>query len=147
MSRVFALLDDFAIARARCPHASVRAATIASEFVNDTPAIRRRSRTPMRRRHVGRSAVWLQLLARSEEGPAGCGDDETGRGRVPAGQGCGDRQVRRRMQSAALSKGSVGCSFWTLPPDDPGERRRVVLRGDDREHVGRAREHHGRLGR
>ncbi|AKU98235.1 hypothetical protein AKJ09_04899 [Labilithrix luteola] len=40
-----------------------------------------------------------------------CGPDE----------GCGVDRCVDACQSAALSKGSIGCSFWTLPPDDPTE--------------------------
>ncbi|OJY27864.1 MAG: hypothetical protein BGO98_42190 [Myxococcales bacterium 68-20] len=49
----------------------------------------------------------------------GCGDDE---GQVvaecPAGQGCGIDKCVDACTSAALSKGSMGCSFWMLPPDE-----------------------------
>ncbi len=34
-------------------------------------------------------------------------------------QGCGIDKCIDACESAALSKGSMGCSFWTLPPDDP----------------------------
>lgn len=34
-------------------------------------------------------------------------------------QGCGVDSCVDACRSAELSKGSVGCSFWTLPPDDP----------------------------
>jgi hypothetical protein len=48
-----------------------------------------------------------------------CGDEED---RVVAecqtGQGCGIDSCVNACESAALSKGSTGCSFWTLPPDD-----------------------------
>ncbi|MBX3187272.1 MAG: IgGFc-binding protein [Labilithrix sp.] len=43
-----------------------------------------------------------------EEIVATCGPD----------QGCGVETCVDACASAALSKGSVGCSFWTLPPDD-----------------------------
>ena len=33
-------------------------------------------------------------------------------------QGCGIDHCIDACESAALSKGSIGCSFWTLPPDD-----------------------------
>lgn len=33
-------------------------------------------------------------------------------------QGCGGGACVDACESARLSKGSVGCSFWTLPPDD-----------------------------
>ncbi len=33
-------------------------------------------------------------------------------------QGCGIDTCIDACESAALSKGSIGCSFWTLPPDD-----------------------------
>ncbi|AKV04755.1 hypothetical protein AKJ09_11418 [Labilithrix luteola] len=33
-------------------------------------------------------------------------------------QGCGDGRCLDACESAKLSKGSIGCSFWTLPPDD-----------------------------
>lgn len=36
----------------------------------------------------------------------------------PVGQGCGIDKCVDACTSAALSKGSTGCSFWTLPPDD-----------------------------
>ena len=48
-----------------------------------------------------------------------CGDEED---RIvaecPTGQGCGNDSCVNACESAALSKGSTGCSFWTLPPDD-----------------------------
>ncbi|MBX3224755.1 MAG: IgGFc-binding protein [Labilithrix sp.] len=44
----------------------------------------------------------------TEETIATCGPD----------QGCGIDKCVDACQAAALSKGSVGCSFWTLPPDD-----------------------------
>ena len=44
----------------------------------------------------------------AEETIATCGPDE----------GCGIDRCVDACQAAALSKGSVGCSFWTLPPDD-----------------------------
>jgi IgGFc binding protein len=43
-----------------------------------------------------------------EEAVATCGPDE----------GCGIGKCVDACQAAELSKGSVGCSFWTLPPDD-----------------------------
>ena len=36
----------------------------------------------------------------------------------PEDKGCGGGQCVDPCESARLSKGSVGCSFWTLPPDD-----------------------------
>ncbi len=49
----------------------------------------------------------------------GCDIDE---GRVlaecPVGKGCGVDTCVDACESARLSKGSIGCSFWTLPPDD-----------------------------
>ncbi len=36
----------------------------------------------------------------------------------PQGKGCGIDTCVDACSSAALSKGSIGCSFWTLPPDD-----------------------------
>ncbi|MDB4939346.1 MAG: hypothetical protein JWP87_6318 [Labilithrix sp.] len=36
----------------------------------------------------------------------------------PPDQGCGIDKCVDACQAAELSKGSVGCSFWTLPPDD-----------------------------
>ena len=36
----------------------------------------------------------------------------------PEGTGCGVNTCVDACTSAALSKGSIGCSFWTLPPDD-----------------------------
>ncbi|MBX3215809.1 MAG: IgGFc-binding protein [Labilithrix sp.] len=49
----------------------------------------------------------------------GCGDDE---GQVvaecPVGQGCGVDTCVDACRSAELSKGSMGCSFWMLPPDE-----------------------------
>ena len=36
-------------------------------------------------------------------------------------QGCGVDKCVDACSSAELSKGSVGCSFWTLPPDDSQE--------------------------
>ncbi|AKU97347.1 hypothetical protein AKJ09_04011 [Labilithrix luteola] len=36
----------------------------------------------------------------------------------PPGQGCGIDDCVDACSSAALSKGSIGCSFWTVPPDD-----------------------------
>src|SRR3954468_14755333 len=36
-------------------------------------------------------------------------------------QGCGVDSCVDACRSAELSKGSVGCSFWTLPPDDAQE--------------------------
>src|SRR4051812_5366903 len=49
----------------------------------------------------------------------GCGTDE---GDVvaecPVGKGCGIDTCVDACTSAAMSKGSAGCSFWTLPADD-----------------------------
>ena len=36
-----------------------------------------------------------------------------------ADQGCGVDKCVDACRSAELSKGSVGCSFWTVPPDSP----------------------------
>ncbi len=44
----------------------------------------------------------------TEETVATCGPD----------QGCGIDRCIDACQAAALSKGSTGCSFWTVPPDD-----------------------------
>ncbi|WP_146648552.1 IgGFc-binding protein [Labilithrix luteola] len=41
----------------------------------------------------------------------------------PAEQGCGDGKCVDACESAKLSKGSIGCSFWTLPPDSVMEGR------------------------
>ncbi len=50
----------------------------------------------------------------------GCGDDD---GQVVTecgpGQGCGIDKCVDACTSAALSKGSMGCDFWMLPPDEP----------------------------
>jgi hypothetical protein len=35
-----------------------------------------------------------------------------------ADQGCGDGRCVSACESARLSKGSTGCAFWALPPDD-----------------------------
>lgn len=35
------------------------------------------------------------------------------------GKGCGDGKCVDACASAELSKGSTGCSFWTLPPEEP----------------------------
>jgi len=35
-------------------------------------------------------------------------------------RGCGNGACVEPCEAARLSKGSVGCSFWTLPPDDAG---------------------------
>ncbi len=43
-------------------------------------------------------------------------------------------------RAAELSKGSTGCSFWTLPADDAVVGARRVLRRDDRQHVGSPRD-------
>ncbi|WP_146646988.1 IgGFc-binding protein [Labilithrix luteola] len=48
----------------------------------------------------------------------GCDDDVEVVAECPAGQGCGVDSCVDACASAALSKGSLGCSFWTLPPDD-----------------------------
>ncbi|MBX3188012.1 MAG: IgGFc-binding protein [Labilithrix sp.] len=40
-----------------------------------------------------------------------------------ADQGCGDGRCVDACESARLSKGSTGCAFWTLPPDEPNEGR------------------------
>lgn len=37
----------------------------------------------------------------------------------PPDQGCAVDRCVDACESAAQSKGSIGCSFWTLPPDDP----------------------------
>jgi len=39
-------------------------------------------------------------------------------------QGCGDGRCMDACTSAILSKGSSGCSFWTLPPTDKPEHSR-----------------------
>ena len=53
---------------------------------------------------------------------SGCGDED-GDGQVAiecgVGQGCGIDKCVDACTSAALSKGSMGCSFWMLPPDEP----------------------------
>ncbi len=36
----------------------------------------------------------------------------------PEDQGCGGGKCVDACESARLSKGSIGCSFWALPPDD-----------------------------
>ncbi|MBX3251959.1 MAG: IgGFc-binding protein [Myxococcales bacterium] len=49
----------------------------------------------------------------------GCGlEEERVVAECPVGKGCGVDTCVDACTSAALSKGSVGCSFWTLPPDD-----------------------------
>jgi len=40
-----------------------------------------------------------------------------------ADKGCGDGRCVDPCESARLSKGSTGCAFWTLPPDDANEGR------------------------
>lgn len=47
----------------------------------------------------------------------GCGDGEVF-AECPVGQGCGIDTCVDACTAATLSKGSVGCSFWTVPPDD-----------------------------
>ncbi|MBS2015221.1 MAG: IgGFc-binding protein [Deltaproteobacteria bacterium] len=49
-----------------------------------------------------------------------CGDDRVIRTCSP-NEGCGAGECVDACESARLSKGSIGCSFWTLPPDDPRE--------------------------
>ncbi len=41
----------------------------------------------------------------------------------PEDKGCGAGACVDPCESARLSKGSVGCSFWTLPPDDAEKAR------------------------
>ncbi|MBX3209642.1 MAG: IgGFc-binding protein [Labilithrix sp.] len=48
----------------------------------------------------------------------GCEGAEVEETTCPPEQGCGVDRCVDACESAALSKGSVGCSFWTLPPDD-----------------------------
>ncbi|HVH46657.1 MAG TPA: IgGFc-binding protein [Labilithrix sp.] len=48
----------------------------------------------------------------------GCDGSETEVMSCPPEQGCGVDKCIDACESAALSKGSIGCSFWTLPPDD-----------------------------
>lgn len=49
----------------------------------------------------------------------GCvGQPEEAVTQCPPDQGCGIDRCVDACESAALSKGSAGCSFWTLPPDD-----------------------------
>ena len=48
----------------------------------------------------------------------GCDGSETEVMSCPPEQGCGVDTCIDACESAALSKGSIGCSFWTLPPDD-----------------------------
>lgn len=40
-----------------------------------------------------------------------------------AGLGCGDGECIAACDSAERSKGSIGCSFWTLPPEDADRGR------------------------
>ncbi|MBN9160417.1 MAG: hypothetical protein BGO98_18090 [Myxococcales bacterium 68-20] len=50
---------------------------------------------------------------------SGCdGEEGTVVAECGVGQGCGVDRCIDACQSAELSKGSVGCSFWTLPADD-----------------------------
>ncbi|AKU99508.1 hypothetical protein AKJ09_06172 [Labilithrix luteola] len=48
----------------------------------------------------------------------GCSDGEVVLQECGPGQGCGNGQCVDACASAEMSKGSVGCSFWTLPPED-----------------------------
>jgi hypothetical protein len=49
----------------------------------------------------------------------GCSNDEgTVVEECGPGKGCGVDSCVDACSSAALSKGSAGCSFWTMPPDD-----------------------------
>jgi len=49
----------------------------------------------------------------------GCAsDEEKVIEECPVGQGCGVDSCVDACQSAALSKGSLGCAFYTMPPDD-----------------------------
>lgn len=48
----------------------------------------------------------------------GCDGAEEVVASCPPDQGCGIDRCVDACESAALSKGSIGCSFWTLPPDD-----------------------------
>ena len=48
-----------------------------------------------------------------------CGDTEEDAVVCPPDQGCAVDKCVDACESAAASKGSSGCSFWTLPPDDP----------------------------
>ena len=48
-----------------------------------------------------------------------CGDKEEDVAICPPDQGCAVDKCVDACDSAAASKGSSGCSFWTLPPDDP----------------------------
>jgi hypothetical protein len=48
-----------------------------------------------------------------------CGDTEEDFAVCPPDQGCSVDKCVDACESAAASKGSSGCSFWTLPPDDP----------------------------
>ncbi len=50
---------------------------------------------------------------------SGCGPDEDQVvAECQAGQGCGIDKCVGACDAAALSKGSAGCSFWTMPADD-----------------------------
>ena len=49
----------------------------------------------------------------------GCAGSETVVAECGPDQGCGEGACVDACRSAELSKGSVGCTFWTLPPDDP----------------------------
>jgi hypothetical protein len=52
-----------------------------------------------------------------------CDGGETVVETCSADQGCGDGRCVDPCESARLSKGSTGCSFWTLPPDATNEGR------------------------
>lgn len=47
-----------------------------------------------------------------------CDGEETTTQTCSADEGCGLDKCVSACESAALAKGSVGCRFWTLPPDD-----------------------------
>ena len=47
-----------------------------------------------------------------------CPGQETSTEQCSVDQGCGVDHCVDACESASLSKGSTGCSFWTLPPDD-----------------------------
>ncbi len=53
---------------------------------------------------------------------AGCGDESSATliQRCAPDQGCSDKGCVDACESAEQAKGSTGCSFWTLPPEDVG---------------------------
>ncbi len=53
----------------------------------------------------------------------GCAGAETVVTECGPDQGCGGGACVDACKSAELSKGSAGCSFWTLPPDDVAQGR------------------------